>query len=203
MKSLYKKYRDTIALVFLVVFSSFVLWLPFINQNIAQRVLTKNVDTGYVYRNFDGPLYIVAAKSLYDPSIIKSLQLETSLPESYFAAHLPLYPLSIRLFAPIMGYLKATIFTTLLFTVLLTLLFYHVVRRFKITRHPFVLTAVFLFLPRFLVIRGIGAPESLFMLTILGSLFAFEKKQYALAGFLGGLATMTKLPGILLFPALF
>lgn len=201
MKSLYKKYRDSIALVFLVVFSSLLLWLPFFKQTVIPPVHIKNTDTGYIYRHYDGPLYIIAAKSLYDPKILDNLKIETQLPDTYFAAHLPLYPLSIRLFAPVMGYLKAMMFSTLLFTVLLALAFYHIVKRFKITHHPFLLTAVFLFLPRFLVIRGIGSPEPLFILTLLGSLFAFEKKQYALAGLLGGLATMTKLPGILLFPA--
>jgi 4-amino-4-deoxy-L-arabinose transferase-like glycosyltransferase len=146
-------------------------------------------------------LYIIAAKSLYDPNILHSLKIETPLPDTYYAAHMPLYPLTIRLFAPVMGYLKAMIFSTLLFTVLLTWVFYFVLKKLKITAHPFILASVFLFLPRFLVVRGIGAPEPLFMFMVLGSLFAFERKNYVLAGLLGGLAAMTKLPGILLFPA--
>jgi hypothetical protein len=58
------------------------------------------------------------------------------------------------------------------------------------------------------VIRSAGAPESIFILLILMSLFFFEKdlpagrqENYWLAGFFGGLATMTKTPGILLFGA--
>jgi len=50
-------------------------------------------------------------------------------------------------------------------------------------------------------VRSVGSPEPLFILLILSSLFFFEKKNYLLAGLLGGLATMTKTPGILLFPA--
>lgn len=39
------------------------------------------------------------------------------------------------------------------------------------------------------------------MLLVLVSIFFFEKKNYLVAGIAGGLATMTKLPGALLFPA--
>ncbi|MBI1862860.1 DUF2029 domain-containing protein [Candidatus Microgenomates bacterium] len=201
MKSLYKKYRDQLLLVFLVIFSSIILWLPFFKQNVIPAVHLKGTDTGYIYRHYDGPLYIIAAKSFYDPNILRALKIETPLPDKYYAAHLPLYPITIKLLAPIMGYLKAMIVSTLLATILLVLVFYELLRRFKLSDKPFVLSCVFLFLSRFLVIRGIGAPEPLFMLCVLISLFSFEKKQYLLAGIFGGLATMTKLPGILLFPA--
>ncbi len=39
------------------------------------------------------------------------------------------------------------------------------------------------------------------MLLVLGSIFFFEKKQYFLAGLLGGLSAMTKTPGVLLVVA--
>lgn len=119
--------------------------------------------------------------------------------EKYFAAHLPLYPLAIRLFAPIFGYLKSMLFVNVLFTILLAIFFYFFLKRLKLTNNPLPLTIVFLFLPRFLVVRTVGAPESLFMFLILLSLFFFEKKQYLLAGVLGGLSVATKTPGILLF----
>lgn len=63
------------------------------------------------------------------------------------------------------------------------------------------LASVLLFLPRFLVVRSVGAPESLFILLILLSLYFFEKEKFWLAGLFGGLSAMTKTPGILLFPA--
>lgn len=199
--SLYKKYREYIYLAFLVLSSSFVLWIPFFKQNIIPAIHLKNTDTGYIYRHYDGPLYIVAAKSLYDQKTLSSLKIETPLPNAYYAAHLPLYPLTIRMFAPIMGYLKAMMVSTVTATILLTLFLFFLLKRFKITDNPLILSAVFLFLPRFLVTRSIGAPESLFILCVLVSLYAFEKKNYALAGLMGGLATMAKLPGILLLPA--
>ncbi len=154
---------------------------------------------GYIYKNFDGPLYIVPAKTFYHPKAISNLKIELPLPEIYFAAHLPFYPFLIRFFSPIFGYLKSMIFVNLLATVFLTYFFYFFLKKFKITKHPLILSIILLFTPKFLVVRSIGAPESLFILFILLSLFFFEQKKFFLSGLFGGLATMTKSPGILLF----
>ncbi len=155
-----------------------------------------------IYRNYDGLLYIIPAKTLYDINKIdvpgKGLIVSLPLGAKYFAAHLPLYPLFIRLFSVVMGYLKSMIFVNILFTVLLAMFFYYFVKELKLSRNPLLLAIVLLFLPRFLVVRSVGAPESLFMLLILISLFFFEKENYFLSGLAGGLATMTKSPGILL-----
>lgn len=156
-----------------------------------------------VYANYDGPLYIVPAKTSYNPDQISNLKLESSLDAKYFAAHLPLYPAFIKIFSPLMGYLKSMIFVNVLFTVVLALFFFYLLKKFKITVNPLLLVTVFLLLPRFLIVRSVGAPESLFMLLILVSVFFFEKEKYLLAGLFGGLAVMTKTPGLLLFFAYF
>jgi len=98
-------------------------------------------------------------------------------------------------------YLKSMVGVNLLATIGLVLFFYYLLKKFKLTKNPMILASVMLFLPRFLVVRSAGAPESLFILLILLSLFFFESKKYWLAGLFGGMATMTKTPGILLFPA--
>jgi 4-amino-4-deoxy-L-arabinose transferase-like glycosyltransferase len=155
----------------------------------------------YVYRHFDGPLYIVVAKTFYDTKAIGKLPIENAdLTPSYFAAHLPLYPVFIKIFSPI-GYLQSQILVTIIFTILLALLFYYTVKVFKLSEHPLLLTSVMLFLPRFLVLRSVGAPETLFMFFILLSLLFFEKEKYIWAGIVGALAVATKLPGIILFVA--
>lgn len=102
---------------------------------------------------------------------------------------------------PVTGYLRAMILVNVVFTIALAFLFHYVVKDFNLSRRPLLLTGVFLFLPRFLVVRSIGSPESLFMLLILGSLYLFEKNKLVLSGVLGALAVATKLPGILLFVA--
>jgi hypothetical protein len=124
---------------------------------------------------------------------------------------LPLYPVLIRAGKEVLqvvglnvdrlAYLKSMLLVNLLMTAGLACFFYFVLKKFRITSHPFMLTTVFLFLPRFLIIRSVGAPESLFLLLILGSLYFFEKEKYLMSGLLGGLSVATKSPGILLFGA--
>lgn len=157
-----------------------------------------------IYQHYDGPWYVVVAKTFYNPSKIEGLKLETAIENKYFSAHLPFYPLLIRLAKETgvfkdLGYLKSMVSINLLSTISLVLFFYYLLSKFKLTKNPLFLITVFLFLPRLLIIRSIGAPESLFILLVLLSLYFFEKGGFWLAGLFGGLATMTKTPGILLF----
>lgn len=181
---LYKKISPYFLIALTAVLSTFILWLPFI--------LKQNFQT--IYENYDGVLYIIPAKTFY------SIDLSLPLSPIYFAAHLPIYPISIKILSFIFGYLKSMLFSNILFTLILSLFFYFLLKTLKLSSSPLIAVMVFLFLPRFLVIRSVGAPESLFMLLILASLFFFEKEKFWLAGLLGGLATMTKIPGVLLFP---
>jgi len=155
-----------------------------------------------IYKHFDGPLYIIPAKTGYSPEAFKLIDREPTLPHNpiYYSAHLPLYPFFIFLGSFAVGFLKSMLGATLLSTIMLAWFFYYMLKKLNLTKHPLLLTSLFLFLPRFLVVRTVGSPEPLFLLLILGSLFFFEKKNYLFAGLLGGLATMTKTPGILLFP---
>lgn len=200
MRRLYNKFTPYFLVFLITIFSTLLLWLPFLSKQ-TQWVGLSIPDSNfhYVYRHYDGPLYIIAAKTLYDPKAITNVKLETDLSPLYFAAHLPLYPLLIRLFAPFLGYLKSMIFVDMFATIALALLFFSIVKSLKLSEKSILLTTIFLFLPRFLVVRSIGAPESLFIFLILSSIFFFEKKKYFLAGLLGGLAAATKTPGILLF----
>ena len=93
-----------------ILISTFILWLPFIlrvNNWFGLKIQDSNFLQ--VYKNFDGPLYIIPAKTLYQFNLLEKLAPYISLPANYFAAHLPLYPLLIRLFAPLFGYLKSMI----------------------------------------------------------------------------------------------
>lgn len=168
-------------------------WAPFIMKG----------EFSTIYKHFDGPLYIIPAKTGYNPEAFKLIDREPTLPHNplYYAAHLPFYPFCIYLGSFAFGFLKSMLAVTLCSTILLAWFFYFMLKKLEITKHPLLLTSVFLLLPRFLVVRSVGSPEPLFMLLILSSLFFFEKKNYLLAGLLGCLATMTKTPGILLFPA--
>lgn len=183
----------------LVLGSTLLAWLPFLLKVNQWYTLNFNgFDFQTIYKHFDGPLYIVAAKSWYNPQIISKLPVEIALPPNYFAAHLPLYPFFIQLFAPLIGYLKSMLAVNLLFSMVLASFFYYFLSKFKLVKSPLLLVTVFLFLPRFVPVRVVGAPEALFIFLILISIYFFEQKNYWLAGLAGGLATMTKSPGILL-----
>jgi len=194
-------------LIFFVLLTTFIVWLPFILKiNLWYGIEIPNSSTQYIYRNFDGPLYIISAKTFYNKEAIENMGLELALPAKYFAAHLPLYPFLIRIFADLfklvgitLPYFKSMIFVNLISTIFLILFFYFLIKNFKLSQRPLTLSFIFLFTPKFLVVRSIGAPESLFLLLILLSIYFFEKQRYFLAGIFGSLTTMTKTPGILLF----
>lgn len=189
-------------IIAVVLTSTLLLYLPII-ANLTRLLGFDIPETSLltIYQNFDGLLYIVPAKTRYVPEAIENLRLEVGLPNEYYAAHLPLYPSFISFFAVVMGYVQSMLFTSILFAVVLGVFFYYFLQKFEITVHPLILTIVFLLLPRFLVVRSVGAPETLFMLLILLSVFFFEKKNMLLAGVFGALAAATKTPGILLFGA--
>ena len=204
MQALYTKLRPYIYIALIVLVSTFFLWLPFflrVNQWISLPIPENNFR--YIFRHFDGLLYLIAAKTFYSAAALGKVVLDIPLETRYYAAHLPLYPITLILLAPFVGFLKALVVSTVGFTILLGWLFYYLVTHFKLTKHPLLLTTVLMFLPRFVVVRAVGAPESMFLFFILLSLLTFEKKHYFWAGLAGGLAAMTKSPGLLLAPAFF
>ena len=153
-----KLFRKDISIYFtltLIVFlSTFILWLPYLTKSTNWLGLTiPRSDFHYIYKHFDGPLYIIAAKSLYNPKVIESLRKQENIPDAkYFAAHLPLYPLlirGIRDIGVIGGYLRSMIFVNLLSTLLLALFLFYFLKRLKLTDKPLLLVTIFLFLPRF------------------------------------------------------
>ena len=113
-------------LIGLVLISTFVFWAPFLLRATSWFGLSiPDSNFLYIYRHYDGPLYAVVAKTLYNPRMIESFILDISFSVKYFAAHLPLYPLLIRLFAPIFNYSKTTIFVNISVTMILAVFFYY------------------------------------------------------------------------------
>jgi hypothetical protein len=178
--------KSYFTVIFFVLISTFFVWLPFLlKSNLWYGIEIPNSSTQYIYRNFDGPLYIIPAKTFYNKDAIEKIGLELALPSKYFAAHLPLYPFLIRVSADLfklfgipLPYFKSMIFVNLAATVFLTLFFYFFIKNLKLSQKPLLLSFIFLFLPKFLVVRSIGAPESMFLLLILLSIYFFEKERY-------------------------
>ncbi len=188
--------RDLLLLGCLTVSSTLLLWLPFL-------FLPNGFQT--VLKNYDGLNYIIVAKSLYNTTVISTFP--QSLPPIYFAAHFPLFPVLIRVVAPLLGYLHSMLFVTLLFSVTSIWAFYLLLQELKLSQSTFWLCIIFLFLPaRWLVVRSVGAPEPLFITALLLSILFFYKAlnqnallNFTLSGIFGAVAMATRSPAILLF----
>jgi hypothetical protein len=81
-----------------------------------------------------------------------------------------------------------------------TVVFYQLLKEFKYSVNPFWASVVFIFFPsRWLLYHSIGATEPLFILLILGSIYCYKKDRYFWAFTLAGLASVTKIFGVLMF----
>lgn len=179
-----------------------LVWLPFLaGFEKFWGIPLPQKGFGTIAANFDGPYYIVVAKSLYNPEYIQA-NYSFPLPAIYYAAHYPLYPLLIRLIAylPQVNYIYAMILATILTTILAFWSFYKLVCLAGLKKEAMWLTLVFAIFPaRWLIVRSIGSPEPLFLFLIMSSIYFFIKKKYWAAGIFGVMAQLTKPPGILLF----
>ena len=179
------KHMDSgmVALAVINVAATLAVYLPFVNN------------MGIIYRYLDGPLYMYVAKTLY----IIPESTPFNLPAYYYACHLALYPLTIRAFS-FMGYDKSMIFVTLAASTLATMVFYRLLKEFRYSANPFWASVVFIFFPsRWLLYHSVGASEPLFMLLILASVYCYKKDWYIAAFTLAGLASVTKIFGVLMF----
>lgn len=180
--------RPEILLVAMTVASAFLVYLPFLS------------DMTVVYRFWDGPNYLTIARTLYDVRPDNPLLAYVYTP-SYYATHLPVYPLLVRLFS-FVGYQPALLLVSLLASCVAVLLFYRLAREIWKLPSPFFLTVVFLFLPpRWLLYRSMGATESLFMALAMASLFFFERGRIGKASLAAGIAAATRISGLMFLPA--
>lgn len=190
-------------IICLVTFTStFALWLPFLThrQAIGFLQVPGSLSMLDLYRHWDGALYVLVAKSWYDPNSWLLKQFPLGLSPQYFTAHFPLYPALIALLAPLIGYLKSMLVWPVLFAAGYACLFYYFVKQFKLTAKPLLLTLVALFFtPRFFVIRSAPAPETIFMFLILLSMTLFMKKRYFWASLVAAVSVWLRSPGLLLF----
>jgi hypothetical protein len=178
-----------------------LIWLPFILRLPTVWGIPLPEDgLGTVVKNYDGPLYIVVAKSFYDPEVIQRT-FQFNLPAEYYAAHLPLYPVLIRLVALISNFPYAMLLVTLASSVFCLWYFYLFIKQYT-KDQAFWFTFVFALFPaRWLIVRSIGSPEPLFLGAVIASVYYFQNKKYWLAALFGVIAQLTKSPAILLFIA--
>lgn len=179
------------------------VWLPFfLKLEKFWAIPLGKEGMATVISNYDGPLYIVVAKTLYDVELIKQL-VPFPLPVEYYAAHFPLYPIIIRSLAFLLGFPYASLLVTFASSVLCFYFFFKLVRYKLGEEKARTLLLIFSIFPaRWLITRSVPSPEPLFIASIIASVYYFDKKEYFKSGIWGALAQLTKSPGILLFLAL-
>ncbi len=148
-------------------------------------------------RHFDGPNYMVVAKTFYRPTETNPMPGYVSTP-NYYAVHLPVYPAAVRAIAEITGYPAGLLLATALFGGLsaAALVLYLDVVRPGVAWIPFVL-AFLLLPPRSLLYRAIGATEAPMALFVLLAAWAFHRERTRLAFLFATLATLTRINGVL------
>lgn len=191
-----------IALIwFISLFSSFII--AFFYSVFPPANLEKHVPHGsneVLERNYDGPIYVLLAKTLYKQDPIEEINFN-KLPFIYYANHFPLFPLLIKLSSFLTGnYFRAMIILTWLSTALFTTFFYLFLKKFKISNQPLLLSLTSLFIPpRWLAVRTVGSTEPLFLLLIITSLYLWFDKKYFLSSVFAALLVLIRPPGIIFF----
>ena len=159
----------------------------------------ENLDV--LFRFWDGPHYMYVAKTFYfNPE--EHPFTAYNLPQNYFACHLPMYPILIRIFATFaMGnYEIGMTLATVASTVGSAVLFYNLLRVCDVKNAlPLALTFC-LIPPRWLIYNSVGATEPLFFCFLFGAFIAYYKNHLPwLMVCLVGLI-LTRITGILLVP---
>lgn len=197
-----KSLKAIIVVALISLIPTLLIWLPFfLRVSEFWNIPLPGSGMATIVANYDGPLYIVVAKTIYNASLIKQ-NYQFPLPVEYYAAHFPLFPFLIRLLAPITGYPYAMLGIVLASSVAALYFFYKLALEYTNENNALFLTFVFSVFPaRFLIVRSVGSPEPLFIAAFIASVLYFKKKKYLLAGIFGAIAQITKSPGILLFVA--
>lgn len=192
--------RAYISLALITVLSVFLLWLPFLFKiDNFWGLNFKGQGLEVIYKNYDGPMYLTVVKSFYNQDLIARHNTTAMVP-IYFTAHFPAYPFFVKLFEILIGSLRSMLFTSVLFSVLAVMMFYKFLKEFDLSKNPFFLSILFLFLPaRWLIVRGVGSNEPVFVFFLLASLYFFKKTNYLMAGLMGMFVQLTRSPGIILF----
>ena len=152
-----------------------------------------------IVSNYDGPLYIVVAKTLYNKIAIES-NFQFPIPSEYYAAHFPLFPFLIKVVGIVTNYPYAMLVVTLISSIVALHFFRKLISEYVESKDVMFLTLMFAIFPaRWLIVRSVGSPDPLFVAGILASIYYFKNKNYWLAGIWGLVAQLTKSPGILLF----
>jgi hypothetical protein len=197
-----KKVKEIVFLLAITLIPTLLIWLPFITRlKSFWTIPLPQTGMATIVANYDGPLFLVVAKTLYNQALIKEI-FSFPLPTEYYAAHFPLFPLLIKALAAPLGFPYAMLAVTIISSFLAIYFFKKLIGLYVKKENILWLCLVFsLFPARWLIVRSVGSAEPLFVAAIIASVYYFKKEKYLWAGVWGVLAQLTKSPGILLFLA--
>jgi hypothetical protein len=159
-------------------------------------------DADVLVRHFDGPNYLVVAKTLYRPTPESPLPGYVTSPR-YFAVHLPLYPLAVRAAAVVAGYPAGLLLATAFFGAASAAAW----AAYQRAAAPAVglVAGVLAFLvlpPRELLYRSIGATEAPMALFIVLAALAYRRERTGWAFAAASFASITRVNGLLVVAVL-
>ena len=197
-----KSFKKVLPVILLSIIPTLLVWLPFfLRLDSFWHIPLPTAGMATIVANYDGPLFLAVTKTLYNQNLISSL-FQFNLPTEYYAAHFPLFPILIKLFAPIFGHVYSMLFVTVSSSALALIFFNKFIKDFVTKNQAMWLTFVFAILPaRWLIVRSVGSAEPLFIASTIASIYFFRKDNYWKAGVWGAVAQLTKSAGILLFVA--
>src|SRR3989338_10633461 len=95
--------RNFIILALISLIPTLLIWAPFFFRlKSFWNIPLPQTGMATIVANYDGPLFLAVAKSLYSAEFIKQ-NFAFPLSTEYYTAHFPLYPILVRLFALVMG----------------------------------------------------------------------------------------------------
>lgn len=194
------KIKNFIPILFISLVPIILVWLPFFfRAKTFWNIPLPQNGMATIIANYDGPLYLIAAKTLYNKTQIAA-NFQFPLPTEYYSAHFPLFPLLIKTFAMVSNYPYAMLIVTLISSILAIYFFNKLISQYVDKNNALFLTFLFSIFPaRWLIVRSVGSADPLFVAGIIASVFYFKNKNYWLAALWGVVAQLTKSPGILLF----
>lgn len=194
------KYSHYIYLTVFTVLLSLTFWFGFY-YDIPGKIGFPHTNLESVFSNYDGPNYMVISKCGYVKNCIAT---KFSLPQplEYYPAHFPGFPLLIKYFGLYTSTPKAMLVASLFGSIIFTLAVYQFFKNYLGATSAYYLSILSLFFPaRLLVLRVVGAPETLFIGLTIFSIIFFQKQRYVVSAILASLALTLKSPGIILFMA--
>jgi Gpi18-like mannosyltransferase len=153
----------------------------------------------YVYRNWDGPGYLVVAKTMYDVDLINKINPFPFLKATHYSFQFPLYPVMIRMFSFI-GWNESMIFSSTFSALLFSLALYFLVKEvFPKANARMVAVLSIFYTPRWFIVNHVGSTEPLMVFLITLFMIFYLKKRFVWSAVALALAQLTKPQGIVFF----